>query len=68
MSAKCPFCSSLIYSRRNVLCGVCGRRLPKDLLFSGREREAVERDLTEAKRRLREASAERREREARGNA
>ena len=68
MSAKCPFCNSLIYSRRNVLCGVCGQRLPKDLLFGGREREAVERELTEAKRRLRQATAERRECEVRGNA
>ena len=68
MSAKCPFCSSLIYSRRNVLCGVCGQRLPKDLLFDEREREAIERDLTEAKRRLRQATAERRELEARGSA
>jgi hypothetical protein len=65
MSAKCPFCSSVIYSRRNVLCGVCGRQLPAELLFSGSEREAVERDLNEAKRRRQLASAERRVREAR---
>jgi len=66
MSAKCPFCGSLIYSRRNILCGVCGERLPRDLLFSEREREAVERDLNEAKRRLRQASEDRRQREAHG--
>ncbi|SPE51821.1 hypothetical protein SBV1_1440011 [Verrucomicrobia bacterium] len=65
MGAKCPFCGSLIYSRRNVLCGVCGRRLPSDLLFGEREREAVERDLTKAKHRMRQAIEERRAREAR---
>jgi len=65
MGAKCPFCGSLIYSRRNVLCGVCFKRLPHDLLFTQQEREAVEQDLKEAKRRLYQAMAERRAREAR---
>ena len=40
-----------------MLCGVCGSRLPGDLLFTATEREAVERDLSEAKRRAREATA-----------
>ena len=52
---KCPKCGSVIYSRRNVLCGVCGERLPSELLFTAEEREEVERDLTKAKRRAREA-------------
>jgi hypothetical protein len=66
VSTKCPFCGSLIYSRRNILCGVCGQRLPHDLLFSGRERETVERELNEAKRRLHQASEDRRTREVWG--
>ena len=45
MTAKCPNCGSIIYSRRNVLCGVCGKRLPPELLFTSEERQAVEREL-----------------------
>lgn len=67
MDLKCPKCGSVIYSRRNLLCGVCGQRLPERLLFNAREREVVERDLKEAKRRLQQASDERRTREASGN-
>jgi hypothetical protein len=52
MEHKCPKCGSVIYSRRNVL---CGERLPPQLLFGTEEREAVERDLADAKRRAREA-------------
>jgi len=54
MEHKCPKCGSVIYSRRNVLCGVCGERLPPELLFTAEQREAVELDLAEAKRRARE--------------
>ena len=66
MSAKCPVCGSVIYSRRNLLCGVCGERLPRELLFTVGEKERVERDLNEAKRRLRQATQERQAREATG--
>jgi tRNA(Ile2) C34 agmatinyltransferase TiaS len=45
MTPKCPKCGSVIYSRRNFLCGICGERLPDELLFSPQEREKVERDL-----------------------
>jgi hypothetical protein len=58
MTPKCPKCGSIIYSRRNVLCGVCGERLPDELLFTPEEREAVERDLQalkEEKQKMREA-------------
>jgi uncharacterized Zn finger protein (UPF0148 family) len=54
MIPKCPRCGSVIYSRRNVLCGVCGERLPAELLFSPQEREKVERDLLELKQREQE--------------
>ena len=55
----------MIYSRRNVLCGVCCKRLPRDLLFTQEEREKVEQELREAKRRLHQAMEEHRAREAR---
>jgi uncharacterized Zn finger protein (UPF0148 family) len=57
MEHKCPKCGSVIYSRRNVLCGVCGERLPVELLFNAEERTVVERNLAEAKRRARQSSA-----------
>jgi ribosomal protein L32 len=49
MTPKCPKCGSIIYSRRNVLCGVCGQRLPKELLFTEEERQVVDRDLEDLK-------------------
>jgi uncharacterized Zn finger protein (UPF0148 family) len=54
MTPKCPKCGSVIYSRRNVLCGVCGERLPEELSFSPQEREKVEHDLQELKQREQE--------------
>lgn len=57
MEHKCPKCGSVIYSRRNVLCGVCGDRLPAELLFNAEERAGVERDLAEAKRRARQSNS-----------
>lgn len=53
---KCPQCGSIIYSRRNVLCGVCGERLPEELLFQGKEREMVEKNLKAARKGSMEAS------------
>jgi hypothetical protein len=49
MKLKCPKCGSIIYSRRNVLCGVCGERLPDELLFTPKQRQAVEQDLEKLK-------------------
>jgi uncharacterized Zn finger protein (UPF0148 family) len=57
MEHKCPKCGSVIYSRRNVLCGVCGERLPGELLFNAEERAVVERNLAEAKPRARQSRA-----------
>lgn len=61
MTPKCPKCGSVIYSRKNVLCGVCCERLPADLLFTPEEREKVEEDmkvLKERERKMREAEVE----------
>jgi hypothetical protein len=54
MTPKCPKCGSIVYSRRNVLCGVCGERLPPELLFTPEQCEEVERDLQALKQRERE--------------
>jgi len=53
MTPKCPKCGSIIYSRRNVLCGVCGDRLPPELLFTPEQRAVVEKELAELKLRER---------------
>jgi uncharacterized Zn finger protein (UPF0148 family) len=51
---KCPKCGSVIYTRSNVLCGKCGERLPKELLFVPAEREVVQQEMAELKKRARE--------------
>jgi hypothetical protein len=55
MEFKCPKCGSVIYSRRNVLCGVCGERLPDELLFTAEQRAVMDRELADSKRKAREA-------------
>jgi len=34
MEFRCPNCNAPIYSRKNKICGVCEKPLPKELLFS----------------------------------
>jgi uncharacterized Zn finger protein (UPF0148 family) len=59
MEYKCPECGSIIYSRRNILCGVCGKQLPPELLFTPEEKEKFDRQLAEdKKRRQKEAEKE----------
>lgn len=42
---RCPHCGSIIYSRRNSLCGRCGRELPDAFRFSEEESRRVVRIL-----------------------
>jgi len=58
MTPKCPKCGSIIYSRRNVLCGVCGERLPANLLFSEAQKQKVERDLADVDKQHQAAKAD----------
>ena len=37
MEFRCPNCHSLIYSRKNKICGVCEKPLPKGLLMNDAE-------------------------------
>ena len=39
---RCPGCDSIVYSRRNKLCGVCGDALPEEFLFNPYEARRVE--------------------------
>jgi hypothetical protein len=50
----CPACHSIVYSRRQKLCGVCGEQLPPDTLFSPREAQAIDRLLSLEKQRYRQ--------------
>ena len=48
---RCPHCDSIIYSRRNKLCGVCSQTLPAEYLFTPREARRVEQILRIEQRR-----------------
>lgn len=51
---RCPHCNSIIYSRRNKLCGVCSQALPAELLFSPEEARRIEKLLQTEQLRRRE--------------
>ena len=37
MEFRCPNCNAPIYSRKNKICGVCEKPLPKELLMNDAE-------------------------------
>jgi hypothetical protein len=51
--ARCPFCDSIIYSRRHKLCGVCASELPEDCLFSFIQAKSVEQTVEQERQRHR---------------
>lgn len=50
MNPICPNCGSIIYSRRNKLCGVCETLLPEELLFSPEEKKQWDKVIEVEKR------------------
>lgn len=50
---RCPDCRSIIYSRRSKLCGICGRELPEEFLFSPAEAARLEKMLASERSRHR---------------
>jgi len=58
---RCPYCDSVIYTRRHRLCGVCDEALPADRLFTEIEAERVE-ILLQTERERHRAWLEKRER------
>src|SRR5437870_993131 len=42
LQKRCPRCESIVYSRRNILCGVCGHILPSACLFAPHEAQKIE--------------------------
>src|SRR5690348_14938358 len=51
--SHCPFCGSIIYSKRHKNCGVCGVELPESCLFSFNQARRVEKTLAEERGRYR---------------
>jgi hypothetical protein len=49
----CPFCDSIIYSRRHKLCGVCAQELPEQMLFSAEQADNVSSMLRDEQQRHR---------------
>src|SRR5439155_27266974 len=39
---RCPYCDSIVYSRRHSRCGLCAQVLPEECLFTVSEAEKVE--------------------------
>jgi len=54
MKFKCPVCQSIIYSRRHKVCGSCGAILPKELLLTEAQIQAMDRERMREKKRARE--------------
>lgn len=42
---NCPNCDAIIYSRRSGLCGVCGKPLPAECLFTESQKAMIEDQL-----------------------
>ena len=51
---RCPKCSSLIYSRKSLSCGICGVALPEGIRLEQRERLRIEEMLEDERRRHRQ--------------
>lgn len=51
---RCPYCNSLVYTRRHKWCGACGRTLPASCLFTSDEAEKVDTLLRRERQRHRD--------------
>ena len=54
MEFRCPNCHSLIYSRKNKICGVCEKPLPKELLMSDAEIAFWKKEMDQEEKREKE--------------
>jgi hypothetical protein len=52
----CPECGSIVYSRLNPVCGVCGKALPDSFRFEGAQAAILEGELEHARRDLQAVS------------
>jgi rRNA maturation endonuclease Nob1 len=53
MEFKCPACHSVIYSRKQKLCGQCGSEIPADLLLSPEQKRILDEDQKRSDKRNR---------------
>jgi len=51
MEFRCPNCQSPIYSRKNKICGVCEKPLPKELLLSDEQIASLKRQIAKEEKR-----------------
>lgn len=42
---NCPFCDAVVSSRRSGKCGVCGKDLPEDCLFTPEQKAGIEEQM-----------------------
>jgi predicted amidophosphoribosyltransferase len=51
MEFRCPYCNAPIYSRKNKICGVCERPLPKELLLSDEQVAFLKKEMEQEEKR-----------------
>ena len=49
MEFRCPNCNAPIYSRKNKICGVCEKPLPKELLMSDAANRILKNEMDKKK-------------------
>jgi hypothetical protein len=54
MEFRCPYCNAPIYSRKNKICGVCEKPLPKELLMNDAEIAFWKKEMDEEEKRAKE--------------
>jgi hypothetical protein len=54
MEFRCPYCQAPIYSRKNKICGVCEKPLPKKLLMSDAEIAFWKKEMDQEEKRAKE--------------
>ena len=54
MEFRCPNCHAPIYSRKNKICGVCEKPLPRELLLTDEQVALLKNLMEQAEKRARE--------------
>ena len=54
MEYRCPYCNAPIYNRKNKICGVCEKPLPKELLLSDEQIARLEKQMNREEKRAEE--------------
>jgi predicted amidophosphoribosyltransferase len=54
MEFRCPNCQSPIYSRKNKICGVCEKPLPKELLMNDAEIAFWKKEMNQEEKRVKD--------------